>query len=209
VKGAALSDSSWLQVSQAVQNWVTAVGIVVGGGWALYRFGLRRESESALNMDLLYSTTPCGAGSHLLFCDVNITNSGAVRIKATEKRQPAQSDHADRLEYAADLLLRRLPDEMPPNTPVPWFGRPAASSPQPGDLELDLLDAIELGTSPFFWMEPKESYHLSAGAVLVPGSYLALVTFVGSKKGEFWRRLFLLEVPKPADSSAQAKLAAT
>jgi hypothetical protein len=200
-----MSDPAWLQVSQAVQNWVTALGVVVGGGWALYRFGLRRESESALNMDLLYSTTPYGAGNHLLFCDVTVTNAGAVRIDTIGEREPAYSDQTERLEYAADLLLRRLPDDMPPNTPVTWFGRPAVSSPQPGDLQFDLLEAIELGTAPYFWMEPKESYHLSAGAVLACGRYLALVTFVGSKHGEFWRRLFLLEVPKPAHSSAQAK----
>ncbi len=204
-----MTEPSWLQLSGAVQNWVTALGIVAGGIWAAYRFGIRREKESALAMDLAYSTVAQGDAGYLLFCDVTITNCGKVRITAIGGGAPVYSDKLERLAYAADLLLRRLPSDLPQNTPIGWFGDPPGESPRTDDIELNLLESFESGSEIDFWMEPGEAYHLSRGAVLGPGLYLALVSFVGARGGEFWRRLFLIEVPQRAHDSAPSAHAAT
>ncbi len=204
-----MNEPFWQQLSGAVQSWVTALGIVVGGIWAAYRFGIRREKESALGMDLSYSTVAQDDGGHLLFCDVTITNCGKVRVSATGADAPVYSDKLERLAYAADLLLRRLPSDLPLNTPVGWFGHAAGESPRTDDIELNLLEAFESGSEIDFWMEPGEAYHLSRGAVLTPGLYLALVSFVGSRTGEFWRRLFLIEVPRRVRESAPSAQPAT
>ena len=47
-------------------------------------------------------------------------------------------------------------------------------------------------------MEPSESSHLCVGVILDRAVYLAMVTFVGPdrKDREFWRRLFIVEVPE-------------
>ena len=203
-----MNEPFWLQLSGAVQNWATALGIVAGGIWAAYRFGIRREKESALAMDLSYSTVAQGDGGYLLFCDVTVTNCGKVRISATGADAPVYTDKLERLAYAADLLLRRLPGDLPRNTPIGWFGHAAGESPRPDDIELNLLEAFESGSEIDFWMEPGEAYHLSRGAVLAPGLYLALVSFVGSRTGEFWRRLFLIEVPRRVRESAPPAQAA-
>jgi hypothetical protein len=204
-----MNEPFWLQLSDAVQHWATALGIVAGGIWAAYRFGIRREKESALGMDLSHSTVAQGGGGYLLFCDVTITNCGKVRISAIGEDAPVYSDKLERLTYAADLLLRRLPSDLPRNTPIGWFGDFAGESPRTDDIELNLLEAFESGSEMDFWMEPGEAYHLSRGAVLAPGLYLALVSFVGSRTGEFWRRLFLIEVPRRVHESAPSAQAAT
>jgi hypothetical protein len=49
-------------------------------------------------------------------------------------------------------------------------------------------------------MEPGESYTLAVPIVLAKGAYFALVTFIGKKDGEYWQRMFRIEVPTPPAS---------
>jgi hypothetical protein len=109
---------------------------------------------------------------------------------------PAYSDSSETLNYGGDLLVRQIPSGASAGTQVRWFGMPSAKSPLSGDMEADLLDEYLDNGGTDFWMEPGESYHVSAAIVLNPGSYLVMVTFVGQASDEeFWRRMFLVQVP--------------
>jgi hypothetical protein len=191
-----MPDPFWVSLPQAVENWATALGIIVGGGWAYYRFGLRREKETALAIDLAHTCTTYETGKYLVFFDVTLTNKGSVRVTAKRKQLPAYSDSSETLNYGGDLLVRQIPSGASAGTQVRWFREPSAKSPLPGDIEADLLDEYLDNCETDFWMEPGESYHVSAAMVLNPGSYLAMVTFVGQASDEeFWRRVFLVQVP--------------
>jgi hypothetical protein len=189
-----MPDPLWLSLAEAAQNWATAIAVLVGGAWAFYRFGLRREKETAVAIDLSYIATPYEA-NYLVFFDAILTNTAAVRVTAKPHRHPAYGDSAETLQYAADLLLRRLPAGSQPGTQIRWVSD-NAQVPAPGDIEADLASEYEKDGGTDFWMEPNESYHLGAAIILPPGSYLAMVTFVGrGGDDEFWRRVFSLQVP--------------
>ena len=191
-----MADPFWVSLAQAVQNWATALAIVFGGVWAYYQFGLRREKETALGIDLSHTCAEYEASKYLVFFDVILTNKASVRVTAKRKRIPAYEDSLEALNYSGDLLVRPTPSGASSGTQVRWFLEPSTKSPLLGDIEADLLDEYVENGETDFWMEPGESYHVSAAIVLNPGTYLAMVTFVaaGSDK-EFWRRVFLVQVP--------------
>lgn len=132
-----------------------------------------------------------------MFFDVCIENKGSVRLGAKRQRRPAYQDDAEELAYSVDLLLRPVLPGATPNSQVRWFATESDRSPQPADIEIDLVAEYEIGGETDFWLEPGETYHLGAAVVLRPMSYLAMVTFVGDRNDkEFWRRVFLVDVPK-------------
>ena len=194
-----MADPFWVSLADAVQNWATAAAILFGGVWAFYRFVIRRERETAIAIDMNTTCTPYGQGHFLAFFDVTLTNKASVRVTAKRARSPAYEDTAETLNFSGSLLVRRVSPGTAPGPFVRWFSESAPSSPQPGDIQADLLDEYELNGKTDFWMEPGESYHVNAGIVLADGTYLAMVTFVAAKSDkEFWRRVFLVEVPAPA-----------
>ncbi len=95
---------------------------------------------------------------------------------------------------AADLLIRRLPSALDVGKPVAWFENSADRSPRHDDIEVDLLEGYELSGCTDFWMEPGEVNHAGSAVVLEPGLYVAMVTFIGPAKGDFWRRIFVVDV---------------
>ena len=93
-------------------------------------------------------------------------------------------------------------------TQVRWFADAGAKSPLSTDIVANLLDEYEyeIEGKPEFWVEPNESSPLSVAVILQPGVYLAMVTFIGqpSANREFWRRLFIVEIPERTSSPNSA-----
>ena len=199
-----MADRFWVSLAQAVQNWATAIAILVGGAWAYYRFGIKRESETALAIDLAHSIVPYGS-NYLVVFDVCLENKGLVRLGAKRNRLDAYEDHAEVLAYSVNLLLRPVPPSLIPGSRIGWFDSETDKSPRPDDVELDLVAEYEIDGETDFWMEPGENYHVGATVVLSAGEYLAMVTFVGDRSdSEFWRRMFLVQVPVRQASSSSA-----
>jgi hypothetical protein len=193
-----MAEPFWVQLAKAVESWVTALALVAGGAWAYYQFVLRREKETAVGIDVSFSSLPYGDTNYLVFFDVTLTNKSKVRVTAKADRRPAYEDAREVLAYSGDLLLRKVPPDLSPGVQVGWFLEPpgALKNPLPGDVEADLLSEYELDGKTDFWMEPGESYHVGAAIVLAPGTYLGMVTFIGSAGGhEIWRRSFVVEIP--------------
>ena len=192
-----MPDRLWVSLAQAVQNWATAIAVLVGAVWAYYRFGIKRESETAMGIDLTHTSVPYDA-NYLVVFDVCLENKGAVKLGAKRKRHPAYEDNADVLAYAVDLLIRLVPPGSKPGSRIGWFDSETDKSPRPQDVELDLVAEYEINGESDFWMEPGENYHVGATVVLSSGNYLAMVTFIGDRSdSEFWRRTFLVQVPVP------------
>ena len=192
-----MPDPLWLSVSEAVKNCAEIFAILVGGGWAFWRFYLRRERETAIDIALTHKSIPHAEGRFLAFFDVTFTNKSTVQVVAKRARVPAYSDQGEILKYSCSLLLRAVAATAPPGSEVRWFADASAQSPLPGDVEADLVDGYEIGGETDFWMEPSESYHVGVGIVLRAGAYLAMVTFVGQNGDhEFWRRMFIIQIPE-------------
>lgn len=188
----------WLSLSEATKNWVEVFALLVGGGWALWRFRLRREGVSAFEIALSHRCVQEANGCVLTYFDGTITNKGAVRIVAKKEQRPAYKDAKEILEHSYSLLLRPLSATGTAGTQVRWFADTNASSPLPGDIEADLLDEYEVDGVLDFYVEPLESYPVSVGVWLTPGNYLAMVSFVGeSGPHELWRRVFIVQVDLP------------
>lgn len=199
----------WLQALQAIQAVVTTLGIVAAAAWALYRFGARREGESALAIDLELTVRPYRDDRSLVFFDVELANTGAVRLAAKRRKDPAFSDlirdgeiWGEEIRFSGDLMLSRVPDALAHGHAWRWYRQPRSDA-AVDILEFDLLEEYDDGDGrSAFWMEPGEVYRLGVPIVLRAGIYVAKVTFIGQRSDqEFWRRLFLVQVPR-ADPGA-------
>ena len=51
-----MTATEWKDAVQAVQALVTSVALVVGGGWALWRFVLQREGRAKIEFSLALNT---------------------------------------------------------------------------------------------------------------------------------------------------------
>lgn len=47
-----MADFEWVPFTESVKNCVETFAVLVGGAWAYWRFVLKRESETALEIDL-------------------------------------------------------------------------------------------------------------------------------------------------------------
>lgn len=185
----------WVFVAQGVESWVKTGAVVLGGFWILYRFGLGREREPALTLELNPPLVrKVNEDTNLVSFEVTITNTSKVKVAASKDR-PAYCDKGERLTYSVSLVLRPIEMRARHGLVVQWFDAEPEVSPRTTDIELDLLnDYSEEGKSDF-WMEPGESYQVGASVFLKSGSYLALLTFIGKKShDDFWRRTTVIEI---------------
>ena len=192
----------------ALKDTLTALGIVVGGWWTYTRFIRGRLDETALDIDLTYSTVDYKADDRLTFLNVIIKNQGKVKLRARERINPAY-DHrsTDGIEhvyrFGLGVKIRKIPSDLSSNCWLDWYGDPELES---ALQEINLLKGYVKGEHQTdFWMEPGESYTLAAPVILADGSYLAMVTFIGASKkdDEFWQRIFLIQVPSTNCAVAQ------
>ena len=191
----------WLvKLTELLENVAAVAAIGVAGVSAYMRYVENREGETALAIDLQHTAAPYDGGTCLVSFDVRIENKGKVKLTAKPNRCPAFEDSAETLRYSGDLLLRPVARGLAAGSQIGWFDQALARSPRQTDLEFDLLAEYENDGFTHFWLEPNETSHLSAAAVLVPGSYLAMVTFVGDRSDDdLWRRVFVVPVPQVPD----------
>ncbi len=183
----------WAQVPETIESYAKTTAILVGGAWALYRFGLTREREPALAFDIQHSVKATGEGPRLVAFDVAVTNKSKVKLAAGSTR-PAYKDSLEQLNYPVSLLLRPVNGLGKHGTSIRWFdgGEP---SPRSDDIELDLLNDYLADIDSDFYMEPGETYQLSAIVFLEPGTYVAMVTFIGERMpDDFWRRTTVVRI---------------
>jgi hypothetical protein len=104
----AAKDPLWLQVGQAFQAWMTPLLIAFGGGWAFYRFRLRRESRRRLKVEVagrIERATGLTGKDGLIYLVVTttVTNIGDSAVDVDDT-----------------LLLLESLDSPPGTTRPPW-----------------------------------------------------------------------------------------
>src|SRR5438552_1348674 len=129
----------WIAHADAVSKWATTFAILLAGVWALYHFYLRRESQTALTIDLTTTSVPYENSENLVTLDMTLTNKGLVALNAEPKIRPAFKDSDEELKYGGDLLVREVPPGLKPNDTVDWFVAGLEHSPHQKDFEADLL----------------------------------------------------------------------
>jgi hypothetical protein len=72
-----------VDLAAPLESWARkSSALVLGGGWALYRFGLLRKGATALDIDLSCETLKADGAQYLVTFDVTLANKGAVKIAA-------------------------------------------------------------------------------------------------------------------------------
>jgi len=208
-------DKDWLEFIDAIKSLAEASAVVIGGIWTWYLFWLQREKEPAIGIEFKYKCIPNGSQLSVVYFDVTFSNIGKVRVQGRRSRNPAYPTAKDRpdkeetLQYGCSLLLRHVPHGLPANAVLDWFNQESGergkelgklvfdTPPIEADLLYDYAIKLSSGEVTDFWMEPGELYDVGVGFVLLPGTYLAIITFLGeTSDDELWRRKALIEIPK-------------
>jgi hypothetical protein len=223
----------WPKTFEALNNVAQILALVVGGWWALKRFGITRESRTFLNVTVRGQVVGGGGSSLLTLVTVRLENLGGARIDARTTAHGVgggflYDDGWDQLEHAGTLKLRAvLPTQRLP-TLFDWYVlRPLDSSlaiaakfsapghvkgPPIGTLEqvnylADFLDSATQFSQSDFWLEPGEAHEASVMLWLPPGDYAIKAYFLGSvtahREEEYWSSTTLFHCELPPVGSAQ------
>lgn len=79
MNGMSLEDFNYL--GNGIASLATAIGILVGGGWILYRFRLNRDSYPRAEIAHQFAGCSSGHETLLVRVNVNIENVGAVPLQ--------------------------------------------------------------------------------------------------------------------------------
>lgn len=71
--------SQWKNVAEIVEKSVTSLAVLVGGGWALWKFVIQRESHAKIEFDLELNVLGGQAGKLIVEVVAKVTNKGLVR----------------------------------------------------------------------------------------------------------------------------------
>lgn len=200
--------------SEILHNLLVALGVVVGGGWVLFQFAIKRAYETALEINFSTTCCPHGMSKYMVFIDCALRNPASRKLGARAKRyknglgspvfkdeRPATGEPLEppeTLRHSVGLQIKRLDTDIPANTLLDWSEKANAAHTEDLFGEINLIESYEIPgvEKVHFWMEPGETYHLGTPVVLAEGRYLAMVTFIGSAgDDEFWRRVFSFSVP--------------
>jgi hypothetical protein len=189
--------AEWLRRwAESIEHLTVALASILGGLWVFFRFINERTLESALSIGIDASTLALDE-KPLTFIEVTLSNLGKVRLQAkpADPSGNAYEDEVEKLKYSCGLSIKKLGATTDAsNTLIDWFK----------DTNLDSLGEFNLlneyedpenNNIVDFWMEPGEIYYLGVPLRLPAGTYLAKVTFVGSRSDkEFWSRIAIVEV---------------
>jgi hypothetical protein len=205
----------------------------LGAVAAYFRFFANRTFQTRLDIAPSVKAVPYHEKTYLVQFTVKVTNGGTVKLGARRTLpgpEEAQSRWGEDLPYACGLEVCALADDVSALEWVTWFepgtnrpGRQLRRLAPTLNLLAEYMESDEVGEDREcdFWMEPGETYDLTAARVLVPGLYAGKVTFLGERSGfpwslkqsygehsddgEFWSEVFLFRVPE-TDEGGRAPL---
>jgi hypothetical protein len=186
------------------EHLATALLIVVGGGWALYQFVLRRSFESALDIGVETRSTPYEA-VHLLSVEVTLENRGHRRLRAPACLTPSQiRDYRESIAFPADLQIKMICAPVRPGFVGWWTPSATTVTGIPEHLSL-LREYVREGDAVDFFLEPGERCHLGLTFVVPRGDFLIKVVFVGDRPrgSEYWSRIVCASVPPAGGASTR------
>jgi hypothetical protein len=196
---------SWKDCAEIAEHWATVVALLVGGGWVLYQYVIRRSGETGLAIDVTSRVTPHAGGRQFLFFEVTLKNTGQRRLDAS-RQSPSQlaGQYEGSVHRAGSLQVREV--EALPAGKVSHLNWWAAGAEGIGSFVVPEIDLLAEYTDPEgrieFFMEPGEEYRLGSPLILNPGVYLAKIVFIGRRAQEYWSRIVPLVVESPNSALA-------
>ena len=112
-------------VAEIADHLATATGILLGGGWVLYQYVIRRSGETGLSIDILSNVSARPDGQRLLFLDVVFKNTGNARLDASVVSSDSLAEQFEEsIRCAGSLQLRKIePSPLQGATHVDWWGK--------------------------------------------------------------------------------------
>ncbi len=192
--------------TDVIQNVAVAGAAVAGGVWAIYKFRLEREFETALGIELATRSSPVG-DRHLLSVDVALSNIGKRKIEAQRERvgeftYTEKGKDAEKFQHSCTLQVKRLHQSAADRARyLDWYGDASILSTPNGIPDIDLATEYEdpATQETDFWIEPGETAHLGTHLMLDPGHYFLKVTFIGTGDSDYWSRILAVEVPSSSE----------
>lgn len=193
---------------ELVASVATAISLIGGLGYSIYRFGLNRERFTFLNMSMDARTVQRNESAALVAVTVHLENRGESSIRARVSRDRSGNlydSEPDICRHAGTLKVRAVPAETK-TLLFDWYaleplratmrlmpGKERVDS--EGDLEqINYLDEFQDPETDFqsthFWIEPHETYHQTVMLWLSCGIYAAKACFLGERRDheneEYW-----------------------
>lgn len=165
------------EFAEIADHLATVVALLIGGGWVLYQYVIRRSGESGLSIDLNAQTSDWKPGSKLVFIDVVLRNTGQRCIDATtDSPSSLEPLFEGSIRYAGSLQLRKVNSQSSGAVaPIDWWDKSSGLLVQPVVPETDLLkEYTDQDGKVEFFMEPGEEYHLGNAFILEPGEVLSI-----------------------------------
>jgi len=204
-------------VAEVVNHVAGVMALVVGGLWALKRFGLTRESRTFLDLSSTARVVAADGDAVLVVVSVQMKNIGTARIDARTVRKEDGAifdDGYDRCTHAATLKIRRIPD-FPTPAQFDWYVLPHLPAEiitlnrrvqEPLEEVNYLADYNEVredgSIEVDFWLEPNTTYEASVPLRLAPGNYAIKTFFFGRlldtpHEQEYWSHLTVVRCVPP------------
>lgn len=191
--------------------------VLAGGLWfAIWRFGLKRERYSFLNLSIEPKILPGVGEVKLVSLVIRLENIGETKITARTERIDGflYSDDLDKCMHAGTLQIRPIPNAAEP-LGFDWYSLSPIDSKilkiENGHVntirenleQINFLGEYEDPNLHFkevdFWIEPKETCVLHVPVWLRPGNYSAKAFFLGTNKSrhndDFWSHTIIFQVP--------------
>jgi len=208
---------AWVEIVLPVLTLITVIASICA---ALYKFGLRRERFTFLNLKI--SAKPIRSVQDVVLVNlaVHLENTGDTKITARQARTNGylNSEPLDICRHAGTLKIRFVPE---PERPLlfDWYSLPSIEITNRGfpedklvvsesDLEqVNYLNEFQDPAMDYeevdFWIEPHEKYGLAVFVWLQPGIYAAKAIFLGERtehgEEEYWSDTILFSVAKPSE----------
>lgn len=71
--------TEWKDIFEIVEKSVTSLAVLIGGGWALWKFVIQRESHAKIEFDLELNVLGSQDGKLIVEVVAKVTNKGLVR----------------------------------------------------------------------------------------------------------------------------------
>ena len=176
---------------QDIYNALASLAILVGGGWALYHFVLRREGESGLQIEFNVQDEDAVGIAQLKTVEVNIKNIGKRKLELDQNANitAGEEESEESFRHPFSLKIRNITGALNNFDCYDWsrFNFSHKNS----DQEYDLLIGYD---KTVFFAEPGEEYSFLKIINLAPGDYLLKATFIGKRDYEYWQRVRYLHI---------------
>ena len=165
--------------AEILHNLLVSVAVVVGGGWVLFQFAIKRAYETALEINFATACAPHGKPNFLVFIDCILRNPASRKLGAKSKKYKdgkslavfedeapvgrERVEQPERLHHSVSLQIKRLKAEIPANTLIDWYETPEDASVKnlfDESNEINLIESYEIPgiEEVHFWMEPGETW---------------------------------------------------